>query len=73
MKTIVYSLIAAALYMLPYILAKIRKKENASAIGILNLLAGWTVLGWIGALVWAAMNSEKPIVCRLTSKDWSVK
>ena len=62
MEIIVYSLFVAAFYMLPYILAKILKKENAPAIGILNLFAGWTAIGWIGALVWAAMNNKKPIV-----------
>ena len=59
---VVYGLIVAALYVLPYILAKIRKKENATAIGILNLFAGWTAIGWIGALVWAAMNDKKSVV-----------
>ena len=59
---VVYGLIVAALYVLPYILAKIRKKENATAIGILNLFAGWTAIGWIGALVWAAMNNKKSVV-----------
>lgn len=30
-----------------------RKKRNASAIAILNLLAGWTFVGWVIAMVWA--------------------
>ncbi len=33
-----------------------RGKENKSAangVAVLNLLLGWTVLGWIGALIWA--------------------
>jgi hypothetical protein len=28
-------------------------KRNASAIIALNLLLGWTFLGWVIALVWA--------------------
>src|SRR5436189_1044156 len=38
------------LYVLPTILAW--KKTHRMPILLLNLL-GWTVLGWIGALVWA--------------------
>lgn len=40
-----------ALYFLPSILG--RHKRNAAAIFALNLFLGWTVLGWVGALVWA--------------------
>lgn len=29
------------------------KKKNRAAIFVLNLLLGWTVIGWIIALIWA--------------------
>jgi hypothetical protein len=41
------------LYLLPAIVAAIRKHQSFGGIFILNLLLGWTVLGWIVALVWA--------------------
>ena len=47
-------LVALMLYFLPWCLAKMRKHHNSLAIGLLNLLLGWTVIGWIVALVWAA-------------------
>jgi branched-subunit amino acid transport protein AzlD len=50
-----------ALYLLPFIIAKTRKHRNAAAIGVLNLLLGWTVLGWIGALVWACTDNCQEI------------
>ena len=40
-------------YMLPGIVASVRHHRNRLAICMLNLLLGWTLLGWIGALVWA--------------------
>lgn len=40
-------------YFLPGIVAQARKHKNKDAIAILNLLLGWTGLGWIIALVWA--------------------
>jgi Superinfection immunity protein len=48
--TIIISLV---IYFLPAIVARARKHRNDLAIFMLNLLLGWTVLGWIGALIWA--------------------
>jgi len=42
-----------ALYFVPLIVALTRDHHQRLAIGILNLVAGWSVLGWIIALVWA--------------------
>jgi len=47
------------LYFLPSILAVIREKSNVLAIFALNLLLGWSVIGWVGALVWA-LTKETP-------------
>ena len=41
------------IYFVPAIIAAGRKHHQAGAIFVLNLLAGWTVLGWIVAVVWA--------------------
>lgn len=46
------ALIVIAFYFLPTIVAAIRHHPNQNAIFILNLLLGWTILGWIAALVW---------------------
>ncbi len=40
-------------YMLPSIIGYSRHKKNSEAILVLNITAGWTVIGWIVALVWA--------------------
>lgn len=42
-----------ALYFFPAIIGGGRGHHNAGAICVLNILLGWTVLGWIVALVWA--------------------
>jgi len=52
--------IVVCLYFLPYFVAKNRKHVNTTAIGVLNLLLGWTIIGWVIALVWASTaNIEK--------------
>jgi hypothetical protein len=45
------------LYFLPAIIARSRGHMSASAIFALNLLLGWTALGWIAAIVWS-LNSN---------------
>jgi hypothetical protein len=40
-------------YFLPWIIAGARHHHNRTAIAVLNLLTGWTALGWIVAIVWA--------------------
>jgi hypothetical protein len=44
---------AAALYLLPSALALARQHRNRDAVIALNVLAGWTIVGWVIALVWA--------------------
>ena len=43
-------------YFLPSIIALARSKRDLLAIFLLNLFLGWSVIGWIVALVWAAKN-----------------
>lgn len=45
-------------YFLPTILAVIRRKSSAVGIFLLNLFLGWTLIGWIGALIWA-LSSDR--------------
>jgi hypothetical protein len=40
-------------YLLPWAIAATRGKSNAGMIGVLNVLLGWTLVGWIIALVMA--------------------
>ncbi len=44
------------IYFVPVLLAHDRKHKNVAAIGILNLLLGWTIIGWIIALIWTVKN-----------------
>ena len=48
---LVASVFLLPLYVLPSILAW--KKTHRTPILLLNLFLGWTLLGWIGALIWA--------------------
>ncbi len=49
-------LIFIIIYIIPIIVAHVRNHPNKLAITVLDILLGWSVLGWIGALVWACTN-----------------
>jgi len=50
-------LLGGTLYLLPSIIGG--NKKNFTAILALNILLGWTVIGWIIALIWALTYEQK--------------
>lgn len=48
--------LGTVLYFLPTIIAAIKSKRDTLAIFLLNFFLGWSVIGWIIALIWAARN-----------------
>jgi hypothetical protein len=49
-------LFSACVYLLPTFIALVLHHTNLLAIALLNIFVGWTVLGWVGALVWAVLK-----------------
>lgn len=52
--TKVIAVIAAILtagYMLPWAIAAVRNLRSHVSVGLVNLLLGWTIIGWVVALV----------------------
>ena len=56
---VVLVIILVVVYFIPSYIASNKKKRNAGAIFALNLFAGWTIAGWIVALVWALCIDKK--------------
>ena len=50
---VVLLLALITIYAMPTMIAIRRHHPQRLAIGVLNGLAGWTVLGWVGALAWS--------------------
>ena len=40
-------------YFIPFFVATGRRHRFTTAIGLINLLFGWTVIGWVAAIIWA--------------------
>jgi hypothetical protein len=49
---------APALYFLPTYEAFTRKHTNLTSILLINLLLGWSLIGWVVALIWAMRKAE---------------
>jgi hypothetical protein len=47
----VVAAIITAGYMLPWAIAALRDLRTHVSVGLVNLLLGWTIIGWIVALV----------------------
>lgn len=79
LRAIILYLVIIMIYILPTIIAEIKEKENIMSIFILNFLLGWTIIGWIIALIWAFMvenktmyvfkNNKKEILYRV---EWDI-
>lgn len=51
--------LAGVVYFLPTLVAVVRGHPRALAIGLLNLLLGWTLLGWLAAAAWALLGARR--------------
>jgi ABC-type sugar transport system permease subunit len=50
--------ILSLFYFLPFAIAFNRKRANTGAIFALNLFLGWSLIGWVVALVWAIKEEQ---------------
>lgn len=56
--TPIFFVSAIVLYVWPWITAARLKHNNLASIAALNILLGWSLLGWVGSLVWAYTNNK---------------
>ena len=53
-----FGLMALGLYFLPTIVAWTANRQQLLAIFMLNLFLGWALIGWVAAMVWAAIQDN---------------
>lgn len=53
MSVFIFLVVCVVLYFTPSIVAYTRNHHNFVGVLILNIFLGWTLLGWVLALVWA--------------------
>ena len=52
-------LIILVLYIIPSVIGMLRGHHNKAAIIAVNLLLGWTFIGWVVAFVWSVTATRK--------------
>ncbi|WP_348550259.1 superinfection immunity protein [Acidithiobacillus sp.] len=51
--------VGVAIYFIPSVIAYSRSARNFLAIFLLNLFLGWSLLGWLGSLIWALLDEKR--------------
>lgn len=46
------------IYLIPSIIAGYKQHKDGYAIMALNILIGWTFIGWVIALIWALKSND---------------
>lgn len=58
---ILFFVVGLLVYFLPSFIASNRNHQSKVAIIVLNILVGWTALGWIIALIWSLTGTSRNI------------
>ena len=48
-----------AYIFLPTIMSYVSRKKNRVVIALVNILLGWTLIGWVVAAIWACMEDKE--------------
>ena len=54
-----FGVLTLAIYFLPTIIAAVTHAKSIVGIILLNVLAGWTFVGWVIALVWSLIGTKQ--------------
>lgn len=55
---ILYIALMLFIYFLPSMIAIQRSHKNLIGVILVNFLLGWTMIGWVVAIVWAFLRNE---------------
>ena len=56
--------VGLVIYFAPSGIALRRWHQHGLLVFILNLLLGWTIVGWLAALLWSLVKTDKPVPSR---------
>lgn len=52
-------LLAIIIYMIPTVIALARDIPQRSTVAVVNIIFGWTLIGWVIAFIWALMAETR--------------
>lgn len=53
-----FAALSICVYFIPSYVADKNNHKNMTAIFLLNIFLGWSILGWVIALIWASSKSQ---------------
>lgn len=56
---VVILFVTVLIYLIPTIIAVKKSHPNKVAIILIDIFLGWSLIGWLGALVWACINPSE--------------
>lgn len=66
-----FTILYMYIYFLPYLIANKKEHLQKRAVYILNIFAGWTIIAWIIALIWANTEPKQAVVVERTISESS--
>jgi hypothetical protein len=48
-----------AIYFVPLVVAAARKHRSVGAIAFVNIVLGWSVVGWLWAMIWSLTGNVR--------------
>jgi len=57
---VIILLLVLIIYMLPTLIAYARDIPQRKAVTLLNIVLGWTLIGWFIAFLWASLAATTP-------------
>ena len=65
----IWIVVLALMYFVPTLVAALRRTTNRNSVAVVNLLLGWTFIGWVVALAMSAsghIDPPTPVIHRPT-------
>lgn len=56
-------------YLLPGAIATTRGCHKSVSIWLVNILVGWTIIGWIAALIWSFVNDKESLAVQIAKEQ----
>jgi hypothetical protein len=57
---VVFLVLAVGIYLLPTIVATVRRKRNLPMLAVVNVFLGWTGVAWVAMIVDSFKNNDDP-------------
>ena len=69
MEVLIVVALVITFYFIPTVIAWQKDHDSLITIFFVNLLFGWTILGWLAAVIWAAVQSKPVVIYKTVASE----